>query len=92
MSRTSKARMREVFAKKGFDFANEFMKALQHVDDRTRLEALVSVAPYFMERLRPEAEVEQVPAKDVTPKAIEASNDDLTALITHGTDRKADQG
>lgn len=61
------AKMRELFKASGFDYHKEFMLALKDADPQTRLEALVSVAPFFMERLRPEPE-EAPSAKDVTPK------------------------
>lgn len=61
------AKMRDLFKSEGFDFHKEFIIALKNADPITRLEALVSVAPFFMERLRPEPETEELP-KDVTPE------------------------
>lgn len=61
------AKMRDLFRSEGFDFHKEFIKALEKADPQTRLEALVSVAPFFMERLRVEPEEEE-PPKDVTPR------------------------
>jgi len=64
---TRLAKMRDLFRSEGFNFHKEFIKALEQADPQTKLEALVSVAPFFMERLRPEPEVEET-AKDVTPE------------------------
>lgn|GEM_PF-6170802 len=63
---SKKAKIRELFEQAGFNYHIEFMKALQDVDPQTKIEALVSVAPYFMERLKESSETDD--SIDVTPK------------------------
>lgn len=81
-------RMRELFKKAGFDYQTEFIKALQEADPQTKLEALVSVAPFFMERLRAEPEIEDQ-SIDITPdepKQLKSmTNDELLKLVNGKT-------
>lgn len=87
------AKMRELFKASGFDYHKEFMLALKDADPQTRLEALVSVAPFFMERLRPEPE-ETPPAKDVTPtnspRLAKASEAELLKALEQSGDNEDD--
>lgn len=39
------------FLRAGFEFHQEFMNALEQVDAKTKLEALVAIAPYFLEKM-----------------------------------------
>lgn len=93
MARPTKlAKIRELFRADGFEFHREFMKALQDADPQTRLEALVSVAPFFMERLRPEPEVDNkaVDVTPATPKQIKNASEAelLKALSAAGKSNK----
>lgn len=86
------AKMRELFKASGFDYHKEFMLALKDADPQTRLEALVSVAPFFMERLRPEPE-EPPSAKDVTPtspKLAKASESELLKALEQSQENEDD--
>ena len=55
-------RMRDRFEGAGFDFVREVMTTLKKVDDPIpKLDALVRLAPYFMQRLREETEATPTP-------------------------------
>lgn len=67
-------RMRDRFAEEGFDFAKEVIKALskfrikKHMDEKerfqvakTKMDYLVSLTPFFMQKLREDSEVDPTP-------------------------------
>lgn len=87
------AKMRELFKASGFDYHKEFILALKDADPQTRLEALVSVAPFFMERLRPEPE-EAPSQKDITPpgspRLAKASEAELLKALEQSEDNEDD--
>lgn len=77
------------FNEAGFNFEEEFMRALELVDPRTKLEALVAMAPYFMARIpqikpiEPEDPKKQIEA--TKPARLEqASSDELMKLLSSG--------
>lgn len=54
--------MRDRFEKAGFNFVDEVMTTLANVTDPIpKLDALVKLAPYFMQRLREESEDKDTP-------------------------------
>jgi hypothetical protein len=72
-------RLRELFSDRGFDFVDEFIKAYR-TGDQARLYVLGKMAPYFMQRLRQEAEAMGTPADDI-PSEDEISTADLLKLV-----------
>ena len=62
-------RMRDRLYEAGFDFSTEFLKAWQK-QDFAALELLTKLAPYFMQRLREEAEDTSTPAPTPSPNSI----------------------
>lgn len=62
-------RVRDLFLAKGFNFADQVMDAFSQVQSPAeRLEFLLRLAPYFMQRLREESEETPTPDPiDVTP-------------------------
>lgn len=57
-------RMRDRFEAEGFNFVAEVRQALQDVTDPVpKLDALVRLAPYFMQRLREESEDSPTPTR-----------------------------
>jgi hypothetical protein len=81
-------KIQKLFEQAGFDFHREFMEALSMVDPRTKVEALVAIAPYFMAKM-PKLELPKPPPeptspKDITPALEKASSEDLIKLLQSG--------
>ena len=70
----------------GFSWSAEFIEALQLVDPRTKIEALIAIAPYVMAKMPTLKENTSPDAIDVSaPKQLaEADTDSLIRLLQSG--------
>lgn len=77
-------RLRERFAEEGFDFVTEVMDSISEIKEPVaRLEYLVRLAPYFMQRLRQEEESADnaLDSLNSVPSEDEISTADLLKLV-----------
>lgn len=57
LNKSKLVRLRDKFEQKGFDFVDQVMQTLEQASTPDiKLDALVKLAPYFMQRLRQEEE------------------------------------
>jgi hypothetical protein len=75
-------RLRDLFAEQGFDFVAQVMNTFNEIERADlRLEYLVKLAPFFMQRLRQEEESQAGALESMAvPEEEEISTDELKAI------------
>jgi hypothetical protein len=88
-------RMRDRFEAAGFDYVKEVMRALGEMNDAVpKLDALVKLAPYFMQRLREESEDAETPSRVTNNVQInnhgKSTGQLMTELLAAALNKKTD--
>ena len=80
-------RLREIFAERGFDYVGQVMNTFEQIEDPVvRMDYLMKLGPFFMQRLRQEQEAQAgalgglSPGEDEIPSEEEISTADLLAI------------